>query len=45
MVRVALLTNEITPYRVSLYCALAGTPGWEFRVMYCAEMEIGRSWE
>ena len=45
MVRVALLTNEITPYRVSLYCALAGTPGWEFRVMYCAEREIGRSWE
>ena len=33
--RVALLTNEIPPYRVPLYQALAGTPGWEFAVFTC----------
>jgi glycosyltransferase involved in cell wall biosynthesis len=42
--RVALLTNEIPPYRVPLYRALAATPGWEFTVFTCVDREVGREW-
>lgn len=42
--RVALLTNEIPPYRVPLYQALAGTPGWEFTVFTCTQRECNRQW-
>jgi glycosyltransferase involved in cell wall biosynthesis len=42
--RVALLTNENTPYRVPLYRELASTPGWDFRVYTCIEREHDRLW-
>jgi len=34
--RVALLTNILTPYRLPVYRDLAATPGWRLRVMLCA---------
>jgi glycosyltransferase involved in cell wall biosynthesis len=34
--RVALLTNILTPYRIPVYRDLAATPGWQLRVMLCA---------
>jgi glycosyltransferase involved in cell wall biosynthesis len=34
--RVALLTNILTPYRLPVYRDLAATPGWQLRVMLCA---------
>lgn len=42
--RVALLTNIPTPYRVPVYRALAATPGWELRVFVSARSEFERSW-
>ncbi len=43
--RVALLTNENTPYRVPLYRELAATPGWEFQVFTCIDREFDRLWD
>jgi len=34
--RVALLTNILTPYRLPVYRDLAATPGWQLRVMLSA---------
>ncbi|HKA13482.1 MAG TPA: hypothetical protein VKH41_00570, partial [Myxococcota bacterium] len=34
--RVALLTNILTPYRLPVYRDLAATAGWQLRVMLCA---------
>ncbi len=42
--RVALLTNIPSPYRVPLFRALAATPGWELRVLLSALGEFDRSW-
>ena len=38
--RVALLTNILTPYRLPVYRDLAATPGWQLRVMLCAADEM-----
>lgn len=43
--RVALLTNENTPYRVPLYRELASTAGWDFRVYTCIDREHDRLWK
>jgi glycosyltransferase involved in cell wall biosynthesis len=43
--RVALLTNENTPYRVPLYRELASTPSWDFRVYTCIDREHDRLWK
>jgi glycosyltransferase involved in cell wall biosynthesis len=43
-VRVALLTNILTPYRKPVYQALAATPGWRLRVFTNAESEFDRPW-
>ena len=40
--RVALLTNLLTPYRLPVYCDLAATPGWRLRVLLCAAIESTR---
>jgi len=42
--RVALLTNEIPPYRVPVYRELAATPGWDFEVFTCIDREQDRLW-
>lgn len=42
--RVALLTNILTPYRLPVYRALARTPGWELRILLSAESEFDRDW-
>ena len=42
--RVALLTNIATPYRVPVYEALAATSGWKLRVFVSADSEFDRSW-
>jgi glycosyltransferase involved in cell wall biosynthesis len=43
--RVALLTNILTPYRMPALRALAQTPGWTLRVFVNAEREFDRTWE
>ena len=43
--RVALLTNEVPPYRVPKYRDLATTPGWDFRVFTCVDRERHRLWK
>lgn len=42
--RVALLTNEIPPYRVPLYRELAADDSWDFKVFTCVERENDRLW-
>jgi len=42
--KVVLLTNEIPPYRVPLYRALAATPDWDFQVFTCVQREVFRQW-
>jgi glycosyltransferase involved in cell wall biosynthesis len=42
-VRVALLTNILTPYRLPVYRDLAATPGWQLRVLVCAAEDA--SWQ
>jgi glycosyltransferase involved in cell wall biosynthesis len=37
--RVALLTNTLTPYRLPVYRKLAATRGWELRILLSAESE------
>jgi glycosyltransferase involved in cell wall biosynthesis len=41
--RVALLTNILSPYRLPVFRDLAETPGWQLRVMVGAESN--RDWE
>ena len=41
--RVALLTNILTPYRLPVYRDLAATPGWELRILVCAASDP--SWQ
>lgn len=38
--RVALLTNVLSPYRLPVFRDLAATPGWSLRVFVCARTEI-----
>jgi len=42
--RVAFLTNIVSPYRRPLLERLAATPGWDLRVFVDAEREFDRSW-
>ena len=42
--RVAFLTNIVSPYRLPVFQRLAQTPDWDFRVMVNAESEFDRSW-
>jgi glycosyltransferase involved in cell wall biosynthesis len=44
-IRVALLTNEIPPYAVAKYRALAATPDWDFQVFTCVQRERHRLWK
>ena len=43
--RVALLTNILSPYRMPTFRALAQTPGWSLRIFVNAESEFDRDWE
>jgi len=38
--RVALLTNVMSPYRLPVFRELANTPGWSLRVFVCTRSEI-----
>jgi glycosyltransferase involved in cell wall biosynthesis len=42
--RVALVTNILSPYRVPVFQALAQTPGWRLRLFVSAASEFDRSW-
>jgi len=44
-VRIAFLTNIISPYRKPVFEHLAATPGWEFRVFVNAVTEFDRAWD
>jgi glycosyltransferase involved in cell wall biosynthesis len=44
-VRVAFLTNIVSPYRKPVFERLARTPGWDFRVFVNAANERDRSWK
>lgn len=41
--RVALLTNILTPYRLPVYRDLAATPGWQLRVFVSAASDPSRA--
>jgi len=43
--RVALLTNILSPYRMPAFRALAQTPDWTLRIFVNAEREFDRHWE
>ena len=43
--RVAFLTNIVSPYRKPVFERLAQTPNWWFRVFACAANEHDRTWE
>jgi len=40
--RIALLTNEVPPYRAPFYQELAATSGWDFSVFTCIDREADR---
>lgn len=42
--KVAFLTNIISPYRCPVFKTLGQTPDWDFRVMVNASCEFDRSW-
>jgi glycosyltransferase involved in cell wall biosynthesis len=42
--RVALVTNIVSPYRAPVFRRLAETPGWRLRIFTSAETEFDRSW-
>ncbi len=42
--RVALLTNILTPYRLPVFRSLAETRGWRLRIFTNAETEFDRAW-
>jgi hypothetical protein len=43
--RVAFLTNFVSPYRLPVFQRLAKTPGWEFRILVNTAQEFDRSWQ
>ncbi|MHC5114567.1 MAG: glycosyltransferase [Planctomycetota bacterium] len=43
--RVAFLTNIVSPYRRPVFDRLARTPGWTFRVFVNASNEFDRNWQ
>lgn len=43
--KVAFLTNVISPYRAPVFRALASTPGWRFWVVVNARTEFDRTWD
>ena len=43
--RVALLTNILSPYRMPAFRALGQTPGWRLRVFVNARSEFDRDWQ
>jgi len=43
--RVAFLTNIVSPYRARVFERLARTPGWDFRVITNASTEFDRQWK
>ncbi|MHC4831621.1 MAG: glycosyltransferase, partial [Planctomycetota bacterium] len=43
--RVAFLTNIVSPYRAPVFRRLGDTSGWEFRVFVNAEREHDRRWK
>jgi glycosyltransferase involved in cell wall biosynthesis len=45
LMRVAFLTNIISPYRKPVFQRLTETPGWDFKVFTDAEKEFDRDWE
>jgi len=44
-VRVAFLTNIVSPYRAPVFERLARIPGWTFRVLVNARSEFDRQWD
>ncbi len=43
--RIAFLTNIVSPYRRGVFERLAATPGWDFRLFVNAEREFDRAWD
>lgn len=44
-VKVAIVTNIPTPYRLKVYALLAQAPGIQLRVFYCSGREPDRAWD
>ncbi|WP_228893057.1 glycosyltransferase family 4 protein [Pseudoduganella aquatica] len=45
MLRIAIVTNILAPYRTPVFSALAAQPGVTVRVIACAEQEDNRLWD
>ena len=45
LIRVAMVTNIPTPYRLPVYEILAALPDVELKVIYCSEREPDREWD
>ena len=45
MVRVAMVTNIPTPYRLPIYELLSAVPGFDLRVFFCSGREPDRHWD
>lgn len=45
LIRVAMVTNIPTPYRLPVYEILAAMPDIELKVIYCSEREPDREWD
>ena len=45
LIRVAMVTNIPTPYRLPVYEILAAMPDVELKVIYCSEREPDREWD
>ena len=43
--RVAFLTNIVSPYRAPVFKRLASTPKWDFKLFVDAEKEFDRKWD
>lgn len=43
--KVAFLTNVVSPYRAPVFRSLAATDGWRFRVIVNARTEFDRRWD
>jgi hypothetical protein len=44
MLRIAIVTNELPPYRVPLFSLLAKMPGVTLQVILCTMREPNRQW-
>lgn len=45
MLKIALVSNELPPYRVPYFEAIGNIPGIELKVLFCTKREPNRNWD